>query len=190
MGEGASAPPQAEHNHDPSARNHADQNGAGSQKPLLYTRFNDAGTAFEPERNLITYAYGLDGGSSVAADPQGNVYVAWHAPKPGNTNGEAGRAVFIARSTDEGKTFQRETLATSEPTGACGCCGLRAFADNSGAVYIWYRAAAEKVNRNESLLISRDLRADYEIAYSHPWKVATCPMSSACMSETPAGILA
>src|SRR5437879_9223620 len=26
--------------------------------PLLYTRLNDAGTAFEPERNVITYAYG------------------------------------------------------------------------------------------------------------------------------------
>jgi len=61
------------------------------KQPLFYTRLNDAGAAFEPERNVITYAYGLDGGSSVAADPQGNVYVTWHAPQPGNTNGEAGR---------------------------------------------------------------------------------------------------
>src|SRR5205085_4697617 len=144
------------HNHDPSASNHGDHTSAGSQKPLLYTRVNDAGTAFGPERNVITYGYGLDGGSSVAADPQGNVYVVWHAPKPGNTNGEAGRAVFVARSTDEGKTFQRETLATSKPTGACGCCGLRAFADDAGTLYILYRAAAEQVNRNETLLISRN----------------------------------
>jgi len=96
--------------------------GAKDETPLLYTRLNDAGTEFEPERNLITYAYGLDGGSSVAADPQGNVYVIWHAPQLGNTNGEAGRAVFVARSNDEGKTFQRESLATSDSTGACGCC--------------------------------------------------------------------
>src|SRR5437867_8247255 len=27
--------------------------------PMLYTRLNDAGTAFEPERNLITWAAGL-----------------------------------------------------------------------------------------------------------------------------------
>src|SRR5437899_2508046 len=53
--------------------------------PLFYTRMNDGATAFEPQRNVITYAYGLDGGSSVAADPQGNVFVVWHAPKPGNT---------------------------------------------------------------------------------------------------------
>jgi len=38
------------------------------EAPVLYTRLNDRGTGFEPERNLINFAAGLDGGSSVAAD--------------------------------------------------------------------------------------------------------------------------
>jgi len=158
--------------------------------PSLYTRLNDAGTGFEPERNLITYAAGLDGGGSVAADNQGNVYVFWHAPKPGNTRGEAGRAVFVARSTDDGKTFDRERLTTGKPTGACGCCGMKSFADSEGNVFALYRAASEVVNRDETLLISRNRGADFEIAFSHGWKVATCPMSSAFLSETKAGVLA
>src|SRR5262249_25527721 len=112
--------------------------------PLLYTRLNEAGTGFEPERNLNPFA-GLDGGGSVAADRQGNVYVVWHALSPGGTN-EAGRAIFVARSQDEGRTFQREQRATKS-TGACGCCGVRAFADSSGAVYILYRGASKIVNR-------------------------------------------
>ncbi len=200
MGEGASTVPPLAHNHDLSAHQLPEHgalghtrpahDGSETKHPLFYTRLNDTGTAFEPERNVITYAWGLDGGSSVAADPQGNVYVAWHAPKPGNTNGEAGRAVFVAGSTDEGKTFQRETLATSKPTGACGCCGMRAFADTSGTLYILYRAAAELTNRNETLLISRNHGADFEIAYSHPWVVSTCPMSSAFISQMPEAILA
>jgi hypothetical protein len=199
MGEGISAASLPPHNHDASAHSdpehdasvlsRAPDDGAGRQ-PLFYTRLNDAGTAFETERNVITYAYGLDGGSSVAADSEGNVYVVWHAPRPGNTKGEAGRAVFVARSSDEGRTFQREAVATSEPTGACGCCGLRAFADRSGTVYVLYRAAAEQTNRNETLLISHDHGADFEIAYSHPWKISTCPMSSTFISETPTDILA
>jgi hypothetical protein len=158
--------------------------------PMLYTRLNDAGTAFEPERDVITKARGLDGGGSVAADEMGNVYVFWHAPKPGNTNGEAGRAVFFARSTDEGKTFAPEKLATDKPTGACGCCGMKAFADNRGNMFALYRAASEKVNRDEVLLVSRNSGKDFEIAFSHPWKVASCPMSSAFFSESKAGVLA
>jgi len=58
--------------------------------------------------------------------------VAWHASKPGNTKGEAGWAVFVAHSTNGGKSFAPEKLATAEPTGACGCCGMKAFADTQG----------------------------------------------------------
>ena len=158
--------------------------------PFLYTRLNDAGTGFEPERNLITFAAGLDGGGSVAADNQGNVYAFWHASKPGDTNGEAGRAVFVAHSADDGKTFAPEKLATAKPTGACGCCGMKAFADDAGNVFALYRAASEKVNRGEILLLSGNHGADFEIALEHPWKIASCPMSSAFLSETKAGMLA
>ncbi len=168
----------------------APKNGSYLEAPMLYARLNDAGTAFEPERNVITFARGLDGGGSVAADGQGNVYVMWHAPKPGNTNGEAGRAVFVARSTDDGRTFAPETLATSLPIGACGCCGMKAFTDSKGDVFALYRAASKSGTRNETLLISRNHGADFEIAYSNEWKIATCPMSSAFLSETRSGLLA
>lgn len=168
----------------------APEKGGYMAAPMLYTRLNDAGTAFEPERNVITFAKGLDGGGSVAADNQGNVFVVWHAPQPGSTNEEAGRAVFIARSTDDGKTFAPEKLAIQKPTGACGCCGLKAFADNRGDVFAFYRAASGMVNRDETLLISRNHGIDFEIAYAHHWKLSSCPMSSASLSETKTGILA
>ena len=47
-----------------------------NKTPMLFSRLNDAGTAFEPERNLITEHAGIDGGGSIAADTQGNIYVA------------------------------------------------------------------------------------------------------------------
>ena len=52
----------------------------GTATPMLYSRLDDAGTCFEPQRNIIQAHPGLDGGGSVAADPLGNVYVTWHAP--------------------------------------------------------------------------------------------------------------
>lgn len=169
---------------------HAPRKGAWMEAPMLYTRMNDAGTGFEPERDVITVARGLDGGGSVAADEQGNVYVFWHAPKPGTTNDEAGRAVFVARSKDDGKTFAPEKLATDKPTGACACCGMKGFADDQGNVFALYRAASGKVNRDEILLVSRNHGADFDIALAHSWKVPSCPMSSAFFSPTEAGVLA
>jgi len=168
----------------------APRNGSYMEAPMLYTRLNDAGTVFEPERDVITFARGLDGGSSVAADQEGNVYVFWHAPQPGNTNGEAGRALFIARSSDEGKTFATEKLATPQPIGACGCCGMKGFVDSAGDVFAFYRAATAMTNRDETLLVSRNRGASFEIAYANKWNIAACPMSSAFLSETKTDVLA
>ena len=78
---------------------------------MFYTRLNDAGDTFEPQRNIIQEAFGLDGGGGLAADATGNVFVTWHAPPPG-MKGEANRTVWIARSIDDGKTFARETRAS------------------------------------------------------------------------------
>jgi hypothetical protein len=96
----------------------------------------------------------------------------------------------VARSQDEGKSFEREKRAIAKPTGACGCCGLRAFADSAGAVYILYRAASKMVNRDEILLVAPQPGAEFQIAYAHPWKVPTCVMSSATLTESKDRVLA
>ncbi len=64
----------------------AEPKGEGRSVPMLYTRLNDAGDGFEPQRNVVQTKPGLDGGGSVAADREGNVYVAWHAPDKGETH--------------------------------------------------------------------------------------------------------
>src|SRR5262249_44499167 len=89
----------------------AQPKGPSEATPMLYARLDDAGTAFEAQRNVIRAAVGLDGGGSVAADDAGNVYVTWHAPVPG-AKGEDNRRVWVARSTDEGKTFADEKPAS------------------------------------------------------------------------------
>lgn len=172
------------------AWNGSKRSGQHTGVPMLYTRLNDAGTGFEPERDLITYAAGLDGGGSVAADGEGNVYVVWHAPKSADAEEETKRAVFVARSTDDGKSFSRESPVTQEPAGVCACCGLRAFADRRGDLFVLYRAATDKLNRDEILLTSHDRGRSFQILNSHPWKIATCPMSSAWLSESGSSVLA
>jgi len=158
--------------------------------PMWYARLNDAGTAFESQRDLINYAGRLDGGGTVAADGEGNVYVLWHGAAADNSAGEAGRAVYVARSSDDGRTFAREKRANSAPTGACACCGMRAFADASGNLFGLYRTAKAMTNRDEVLLVSRDHGGSFEPINAHPWKLAACPMSSASLTESKGGVLA
>jgi hypothetical protein len=161
--------------------------GRKNDSPMLYTRTNDDGTAFEPQRNLIHEAYGLDGGGSVAADQAGNVFVAWHGNPAGD--GEENRRVYVAISRDEGKTFAAEVPAYGEPTGACGCCGMKAFADSRGAIYMFYRTATDGVDRDMCLLASRDNGQSFQGSIVGKWQVATCPMSSETFAEGPAGIV-
>ena len=173
-----------------NARVHVAWNGSGKAEPkgksgaspMLYSRLNDAGTAFEPQRNVIQSAFGLDGGGLVAADADGNVYVAWHAPTPGD-RGEGHRCVWVAHSTDEGKTFAAEKRANPEDTGACGCCGLRAFADSKGALHLLYRAARQDVHRDMFLLASTDKADHFQSEKVQDWEVNTCPMSSETFAE-------
>jgi len=152
---------------------HVAWNGSGKAKAsegMFHARLNDVGTAFEGQRNLMRDTSVLDGGGTVAADVAGNVYVAWHAVKTGD-RGEENRQVWVARSTDEGKTFAKETPAWAEPTGACGCCSTRAFADSGGSVYLLYRSANAGVNRDIYLLASRNNGTSFQSAVVHKWKV-------------------
>ena len=159
--------------------------------PLLYARLKPSGDAFEPERNVITQAYGLDGGSTVAADPAGNVYIFWHAPSGEEKNeDEAHRRVFMVHSSDNGQSFGRESAINSEPTGACACCGMRAFANTNDSLYLLFRSAAEMTNRSEILLSSHDRGASFQKVTSEPWTISSCPMSSAFISCNPAEVLA
>lgn len=162
----------------------AEPRGPNKETPLIYARLNDEGTAFEPQRNVIHTAYGLNGGASLAADGAGNVYVAWHAGAMREKQDEKVRWIWVAHSTDDGKTFAQEKRAYREPTGACGCCGMRAFADSKGNVYTFYRAATEGIHRDMVLLTSTDHATTFRGEKVHEWESDNCPMSTMAFAET------
>src|SRR5439155_4427749 len=119
-----------------------------------------------------------------------HVYVAWHAIKADGPRGEDNRQVWVARSQDEGKTFAAEVRANDQPTGACGCCGLRCFADHHGGVYVLYRAATGGVDRDMVLLSSRDAGKSFQGTVVDRWKSNTCPMSSQAFTKGTGGVFA
>src|SRR5438309_11846439 len=149
--------------------------------PVFFSRMNNSHKAFEPQRNVMQYAKGGDGGISIAADARGAVYAVWHAM--GAEPGEGHRRVYLARATDDGKTFAREVPISPPALGACGCCGMRAFADERGTLYVLYRAAAQTIHRDMTLLVSSDRGSTFRTATVAPWEVNACPMSTAYLSE-------
>jgi len=152
--------------------------------PFLYARSNTDGTAFESQRNLTTRSYGIDGGGSIAADARGNVYAAWHSLAVGGGDGEEHRSVWIARSTDGGATFGAEQPAWREPTGACGCCGVRMFAAPWDILYVLYRSATAMTHRDMFLLESSDQARTFRGSRVQPWEIAACPMTSMSMAAS------
>ena len=155
--------------------------GHDDSMPVFFTRLNDSSSAFEPQRNLVHFATGTDGGLSVAADQNGNVYAVWHAA--GDTPGEDHRRVYLARSSDDGKTFSRESPVSPAELGACGCCGMRAFVDSQGVLSILFRAAAQSIHRDMTLLASHDKGETFQARTVSSWELNACPMSSASFTE-------
>jgi hypothetical protein len=161
------------------------RNAGAKGAPMLYSRLDDSGAQFEPERNLMTATMNLDGGGSVAADRAGNVYVVWHAHAITGEQDEMHRAVYVARSQDDGRTFTAERRVGPESSGVCGCCGLKAFVDQKARLEILFRSADDLGNRNSVFWVSDDQGQTFQSRTLGLWHSPTCPMSTGALEQGP-----
>jgi hypothetical protein len=146
--------------------------------PVWYTRSAD-GARFEPQRILSGPISGIDG-STVAADRNGRVTVAWHGM--GARPGEGDRTVYVANSTNDGASFASPSPATTAPLGACGCCGLKAMFDRTGTLNLLYRAATGGKHRDTIWLAIRNGVPSVPVRV-HPWELDACPMSTYALAD-------
>jgi hypothetical protein len=149
------------------------------KNPFLYSKLDTVTGKFEAQRNLITKAYGLDGGGTVAADGKGNIYVSWASGY--QAKDEAHRKIWIAVSHDSGATFAAEHVA-NQAFGACGCCGMGSSTDAAGNLYILYRPATNNTQRGMHLLTSKDSGLSFTDEKLDDWQLNGCPMSNASFS--------
>lgn len=164
---------------------------ASNGYPVAYEAFARSSASrdqFEPQRNLTTWAKGLDGGGTVAADQSGNVFVLWHAL--GGASDEAGAGVFLARSSDDGATFSREVRIDGEGDGACGCCGMRAADGLDGTLEVVYRGARNGTGRDSIELHGKADGTTFTSRVLDPWKLNACPMSTYSLYPSKFGMAA
>jgi hypothetical protein len=154
--------------------------------PMWYARLSPRGTTFEPQRPIGKQTKHLDGGGSVAADRNGQVYVVWHAA--GLEEGEPSRRIYVATSPDDGARFAPEKAFTIEG-GACGCCGVETFADDRGRLEILYRAAGAMIHRDAMWLTIGAQGASPPLRLQ-PWELPACPMTTFAMAAASGGLVA
>lgn len=164
----------------------AEPRGPDGAIPMLYTRLDTSGGRFQEQRNVITEATGLDGGGTVAAGPDGAVYVIWHADP--EKLGEDHRRVWAAKSLDGGETFSRERPLSTKETGVCGCCGLEAEVSSSGKLQVLYRGAKD-VRHRDMFLLTGSTRPMNEKGFTarllEKWEIGACPMSTSSITSYP-----
>lgn len=167
-------------------RVHVAWNGLGRAHgaPLWYARTNEAGE-FEPERDLAGEHEGLDGGSAVAADARGNVWLVWHASD--GEKGEAGRRVFVRHSSDDGASFSAPRRVDPE-LGVCPCCGLAAAARAEGGLAILYRSAHDGEQRDTTLLLAHEPDGPFRARRLDRWRASACVMSTFALAPGPDGL--
>lgn len=170
----------------------AEPRQAGSA-PLLYARSDDAGSGFELQRNLGGEIRHLDGGAAVASDGRGTVLVAWHGALPRVGPGpddESGRGVYVARSEDDGKTFDAPRRIDVPGTGVCACCALEARFTGPGRIQVLYRRATGGTQRGMALLSSGDGGRTFASRFLDEWEANQCPMTTARLLPGPGDGLA
>ena len=156
------------------------------QTPMWYARLAPDAGAFEPQRAVGRRTKNLDGGGSVAADPNGHVYVVWHAA--GIQEGEPHRTIYVSASADDGARFAPER-AFANQGGACGCCGIATLVDARGRLQVLYRAAGDGIHRDAMWMTLGPQGAAAPIRLQ-PWELPACPMTTFAMAAAPDGIVA
>jgi hypothetical protein len=157
--------------------------------PLLYSRLDDRGQAFEPQRPLNGGTVHLDGGGALAADERGRVFVVWQAGTAEGPRGERHRAVFAAVSADDGRTFAAGQAVSPGTAGVCACCALETALDGEGRLSILYRSATAEGSRDLTWLRSDEAGRAFQPSVLDAWRVASCPMSSMALVRQDGGRL-
>ncbi|HZM98925.1 MAG TPA: sialidase family protein, partial [Pyrinomonadaceae bacterium] len=155
---------------------------------LYLSTSNDRAQTFSSEVKInddkVPGAHGMH---SLAVANDGRIFVGWlderdvHAPKP-STKGEghhmeSNRDLFLAYSTDGGRTFSQNRKVASE---ACPCCKTTLAVSPDGTLYAGWRQVLPGSFRHIAVMRSTDGGATFsspKIVSDDRWVLQGCPVS-------------
>lgn len=129
---------------------------------------------------------------SLDVGDDGRIYVSWldernvHVPKPSTKaeghHMESNRELFIADSSDGGRTFSRNRKVAAD---ACPCCKTALAVAPDGTVYISWRHVLPGNFRHIAVTSSSDAGATFSkpvIVSDDKWMLQGCPVSGPSLS--------
>lgn len=142
---------------------------------------------------------GAHGMHSLAVANDGKIYAAWlderniSTPKPSKHAGghhmESNRELFIAYSTDGGKTFSVNRKVAEN---ACPCCKTALAVSSDGTLYAGWRQVLPGNFRHIAVASSTDGGANFSapvIVSDDKWMLQGCPVSGPSLSADASGTL-
>ena len=166
----------------------ADQWSPGVKVYPRYSRSLDGGKTFEPPRALASL-FGIDG-LTVAADGEGDVVAFFHQVSPPQQEIPEAHRLYLARSTDNGATFDPEERLSIQGMDdlACSMCMMRARITADGNVCLALRVANDNI-RDFFLLRGPKRQNDFTPLRVNEdrWELKRCPMCGPELTLDPAG---
>ncbi len=160
----------------------------GVKTYVRYARSSNCGGSFEKEQTLSSMS-GVDG-VSVASDKQGNVWAFWHVLDPPQSDAPDATWLWMAHSSDNGKTFgvnQRMT-ASNRSLLACSMCMTYPMINGYGDLFLAYRSAVHSIRDIYVLKSVKPWTTFTALRVNHDnWLLDQCPMCGPSLTLTPAG---
>lgn len=161
---------------------------------------NDMGQTFgEPVKINDDKAPAAHGMHSLDVADNGRIYVSWldernvHVPKPSTKadghHMESNRELFIADSSDGGRTFSRNRKVAAD---ACPCCKTALAVAPDGTVYVSWRHVLPGNFRHIAVSSSSDAGVTFSepvIVSDDKWMLQGCPVSGPSLSVDSGGAL-
>jgi hypothetical protein len=167
---------------------------------LYMSASNDGGQSFATEVKINDDKVpGPHGMHSLAVAKDGRIYVGWldernvHVPKPSakgeGHHMESNRDLFIAYSTDGGRSFSGNRRVATE---ACPCCKTSLAVSPDGTLYAGWRQVLPGSYRHIAVASSTDGGASFSapvIVSDDRWVLQGCPVSGPSLAVDANGSL-
>jgi hypothetical protein len=152
---------------------------------IRFARSIDSGKTFSPARTVNSDGAGDPAGhafQSIAVDKRGAVYVAWIDERDKRKE-DRGAEIWMAVSTDRGKTFSRDRRILTD---VCECCRTNLQIDATGNLYLTYRVVPRSGPMYRDIIIARSGDGGKTFARTvvseDKWEINGCPVAGPSFS--------